>query len=204
MIYTRYIKQVLLNMDLPMVQYQYENVISRRTTSNNMTEITLRNGSIHSFPNEVFSYRSHEETWIFFRRPTEEEVLPEVLSSSETEILIEEDSYTDTKPDSMVIYDLPGNIRTIVNKDTWIWSRIHILGMPEVTEEMLKKYAYAKNGNRSSEHAWYYISTKDMSVRTKNANDSVVEIIKIIQSLGYTIHMKYIQNSSGEVLQYPK
>ena len=54
----------------------------------------------------------------------------------------------------------------------------------------------AKNGNRSSEHAWYYISTKDMSVRTKNANDSVVEIIKIIQSLGYTIHMKYIQNDT--------
>ena len=91
MIYTRYIKQVLLNMDLPMVQYQYENVISRRTTSNNMTEITLRNGSIHSFPNEVFSYRSHDETWIFFYRPAKNTT--------------KKNSYTYTKPGGKTLYD---------------------------------------------------------------------------------------------------
>ena len=179
MIYTRYIKQVLLNMNLLMVQYQYENVISRRTTSNNMTEITLRNGSIHSFPNEVFSYRSHDETCIFFRRPTEEE-----------EVLPQLPSYTDTKPDGMVIYNSLGNIHIRADEKYWIHARLHILKMPEVTDEMLKKYAYAKSGDRGSEHGWYYISTKAKSVRAKNANDSAAEIKKIIQCLGYTIDIK--------------
>ena len=176
MIYTRYIKQVLLNMNLPMVQY--ENVISHRTTDNNRTEITQNDGSIHSFPNAVFSYRSHEETWIFSRRPTEEEVLPQLSS------------YTDTKPDGIVIYNNLGNIHVIVNEDTWIRSRLAILNMPEVTDEMLKKYAYAKSGDRGSEHGWYYISTKAKSARAKNANDSAAEIKKIIQCLGYTIDIK--------------
>jgi len=163
-----------------MVQYQYENVISRRTTSNNMTEITLRNGSIHSFPNAVFSYRSHDETWIFFRRPTEEE-----------EVLLQLPSYTDTKPDGMVIYNSLGNIHIRADEKYWIHARLHILKMPEVTDEMLKKYAYAKNGDRSSEHhSWYYILSKGISVRAKSANDSAEEIKKIIQCLGYTIDIK--------------
>ena len=175
-------------MDLPMVQY--ENVISHRTT-HNMTQITQNDGSIHSFPNAGFSYRSHEETWIFFRRPTEEEeVLPQLLSYTDTKpdgIV----SYTYTKPDGIVIYNSSGNIHIRVDEKDWVHARLHILKMPKVTVEMLKKYAYAKNGDRSSEnHSWHYIPSKGISVRAKSADASVEEIKKIIQCLGYTIDIK--------------